>query len=117
LELLLRAKADVSAQGGKYDYTLRAAVQGGHEKVVEQLLLANADVNARRGYEKIVEMMLLENGRARKQMLGRYLPKVQLQEESFMKMTEPVDSDAVFELLSATLYRVKMFGDRYYLKR
>lgn len=44
--MLLDAKADVKAEGGRYDNALRAVSVGGHEKVVPKLLDAGADVNA-----------------------------------------------------------------------
>ncbi|KAF2186078.1 hypothetical protein K469DRAFT_574043, partial [Zopfia rhizophila CBS 207.26] len=61
--------------GGYYGTALKAASDGGHEKVVEMLLSNGADVNAQggsyegtalqaastRGHEKVVEL-LLSNG-------------------------------------------------------
>jgi hypothetical protein len=71
VQLLLEAKADVNARGGRYGNALQAASARGFEKVVQLLLEAKANVNARgglygsalqaasaRGYEKVVQLLL-----------------------------------------------------------
>ncbi|KAF1820768.1 ankyrin, partial [Dissoconium aciculare CBS 342.82] len=71
VQLLLEAKADVNAQGGRYGTALQAASLRGYDKVVRLLLEAEADVNAQggdygnalqaaslRGYDKVVRLLL-----------------------------------------------------------
>ncbi|KAG4034505.1 hypothetical protein MFRU_003g04650 [Monilinia fructicola] len=71
VKLLLEAKADVNAQGGRYGNALQAASCGGNETIVKLLLEAKADVNAQggeygnalqaasyRGDEEIVKLLL-----------------------------------------------------------
>jgi ankyrin repeat protein len=41
--MLLGAGAEVNAQGGEYGTALQAASRGGHEKVVQMLLVAGAE--------------------------------------------------------------------------
>jgi ankyrin repeat protein len=70
VELLLSKGADVNAKGGYYGNALRAASEGGHERIVELLLSKGADVNEQggvygdappaalsEGHEKIVELL------------------------------------------------------------
>jgi hypothetical protein len=69
--LILKAGADVNAQGGSYGNALQAASVGGHEKIVTLLLDKSAAVNAQgenhgnalqaasyNGHEKIVALLL-----------------------------------------------------------
>jgi ankyrin repeat protein len=68
--MLLSAGADVNAQGGYRGNALYAASFRGHEKVVQALLCAGADVNAggwygnalqatsEGGHEKVVQMLV-----------------------------------------------------------
>ena len=69
--LLLKAGADVNAEGGSYGTALQAAAARGHDRTVELLLDRGADINAEGGYygtalqaasvegcEKIVELLL-----------------------------------------------------------
>ena len=71
IEQLLRANADVGAQGGYYGSALQAAAANRYERVVEQLLITCANVNAvseycgdalqaaaGKGHSKVVELML-----------------------------------------------------------
>src|ERR1700730_18157355 len=44
--LLLEAGADVNAQGGEYSNALQAASARGHDAIIQQLLVAGADINA-----------------------------------------------------------------------
>jgi ankyrin repeat protein len=68
--MLISASADVNARG-KYGNALYAASWGGHDKVVEMLMDAGADVNAQGGFcgntlqaaswgghDKVVEMLV-----------------------------------------------------------
>jgi hypothetical protein len=69
--LILKAGADVNAQGGRYGNALQAALVGGHKKIVALLLDKGADVNAQdgwygnalqaashKGHEKVVALLL-----------------------------------------------------------
>jgi ankyrin repeat protein len=47
---LLKAGADVNAQGGRYDNALQAAACQSSETIVKLLLKAGADVNAQSGF-------------------------------------------------------------------
>ena len=71
VHILLEARADVNAKGGRYGNALQAASERGQEKVVQILLEAGANVNAQggfyghalqaaseRGHEKVVQMLL-----------------------------------------------------------
>ncbi|KAF1818520.1 uncharacterized protein K489DRAFT_374151 [Dissoconium aciculare CBS 342.82] len=71
VQLLLEAKADVNAQGGRFGNALQAASFEGHETVVQLLLEAKADVNAQggalgnalqaasfEGHETVVQLLL-----------------------------------------------------------
>lgn len=44
--MLIDAGADVDAQGGFYGNVLQAALEGGHETIVQILISARADVDA-----------------------------------------------------------------------
>lgn len=46
--MLLKNKADVNAQGGKYGNALQSASAAGHWTIVQLLLDNGADVNMRR---------------------------------------------------------------------
>jgi ankyrin repeat protein len=71
VKMLLEAKANVNALGGKYGNALTAAAAGGHEVVVKMLLGAGADANApggiygsaliaaaNNGHKMVVDMLL-----------------------------------------------------------
>ena len=47
--MLLDRGADVNAQGGEYGNALQAALERGHDRVVQMLLDRGADVNAQGG--------------------------------------------------------------------
>lgn len=51
LKLLLSARADVIAQGGKYGSALQAPLEGGYEEIVNLLLSKGADGKSQDGHE------------------------------------------------------------------